>query len=68
MKVHPLLRAFSGPKTHPAAVAEQTARLTWIFFGMVDESLVYTAGKATFYNSVQEIALTLNRQTNFNFS
>ena len=30
--------AFSGPKTRPAAVAEQTGRLTWIFFVMFDES------------------------------
>ena len=29
--------AFSGPKTRPAAVAEQSGRLTWIFFGMFDE-------------------------------
>ncbi len=29
------LRAFSGPKTRPAAVAEQTGRLTWIYFVML---------------------------------
>ena len=28
----------AGPKTRPAAVAEQTSRLTWIFFVMFDES------------------------------
>ena len=32
-----LFRAFSGPKTRPAAVAEQTGRLTWFFFIMFDE-------------------------------
>ena len=31
--------AFSGPKTRPAAVAEQTGRLTWIFFVVFEESL-----------------------------
>ena len=35
-----LMRAFSGPKTRPAAVAEQTGRLTWIFFVMFDERRV----------------------------
>ena len=30
--------ASSGPKTRPAAVTEQTGRLTWIFFVMFDES------------------------------
>ena len=30
--------AFSVPNTRPAAVAEQTGRLTWIFFVMFDES------------------------------
>ena len=43
--------AFSGPKTRPAAVAEQTGRLTWIFFVMFDESVVETgmllSGNAT---------------------
>ena len=36
----PLMRALSGPRTRPAAVAEQTGRFTWIFFVMFDESLV----------------------------
>ena len=31
--------AFSGPKTRPAAVAEQRGRFTWIFFVMFDGSL-----------------------------
>ncbi len=30
--------AFSRPKTRPAAVTEQTGRLTWIFFVMLDGS------------------------------
>ena len=34
-----LLRAFSGPKSRPAAVAQQTGWLTWILFGMFDEGV-----------------------------
>ncbi len=33
-------RAFSGPKTRPAAVAEQTGWLNWIFFVMLNKSNV----------------------------
>ncbi len=35
-------RAFSGPKSRPAAVAEQTGRHTWIYFVMFDERYVQT--------------------------
>jgi len=34
------VRAFSGPKTRPAAVAEQSGRHTWIFFVMFDENFL----------------------------
>ena len=37
-----LMRAFSGPKSRPATVAEQTGRHTWIYFVMFDERYVQT--------------------------
>ena len=36
--------AFSVPNTRPAAVAEQTGRLTWIFFVMFDERVRPASG------------------------
>ncbi len=36
-----LMGAFSGPKTRPAAVAQQTGRLTWIIFVMFEKSLFH---------------------------
>ncbi len=49
-----LMRAFSGPKSRPAAVAEQTGRLTWILFVMFDEGYSRRRNKLT--SSIAAIA------------